>query len=87
MAILDRASARALADAGYMPLEEYLQAFGNEPSAEDVRRVSEADFATEAYSIRMTRPWPGAGSQLTMGAQASFGRRQNVRTPIVRKAS
>jgi hypothetical protein len=82
--MLDRASARALADAGYMPLEEYLRAFGNEPSAEDLRNASE-DFSAEAYSVRLTRPWPGTGTQLS--GNSSFGRRLTARASISRKAS
>ena len=76
--MLDRASARALAEAGYMPLEEYLQAFGNEPSAEDLRRASE-DFSSEAYSVRLTRPWPAAGAQFSGRAQTSLGHRAGGR--------
>jgi hypothetical protein len=82
--MLDRASARALADAGYMPLEEYLRAFGNEPSAEDLRSASE-DFSAEAYSVRLTRPWPGTGTQLS--GNSSFSRRLTARASISRKAS
>ena len=84
--MLDRASARALADAGYMPLEEYLRAFGSEPSAEDLRRATE-DFTSEAYSVRLTRPWPGPGSQLSAKPQGSLGRRPGGRGSISRKAS
>jgi hypothetical protein len=85
--MLDRASARALADAGYMPLEEYLQAFGDEPSADELRMASE-DFSAEAYSVHLTRPWPGiAGTQLSERAQASFGRRSGGRISVSRKAS
>jgi hypothetical protein len=82
--MLDRASARALADAGYMPLEEYLRTFGNEPSAEDLRKASE-DFSAEAYSVRLTRPWPGTGTQLS--GNSSFSRRLTGRASISRKAS
>jgi hypothetical protein len=84
--MMDRASARALAEAGYMPLEEYLRAFGNEPSAEDLRKASE-DFSAEAYSVRLTRPWPAAGTQFSARAQTSFGRRAGGRGSISRKAS
>jgi hypothetical protein len=84
--MLDRASARALADAGYMPLEEYLRAFGNEPSAEDLRKASE-DFSAEAYSVRLTRPWPGVSAELSAKPQTSFSRRPGGRGSISRKAS
>lgn len=84
--MLDRGSARALAEAGYMPLEEYLRTFGNEPSAEDLRKASE-DFSSEAYSIRLTRPWPGAGTQFPGNPQTSFSRKLTGRGPISRKAS
>lgn len=83
--MLDRESARALADAGYMPLEEYLRAFGNEPSAEDLRKAAE-NFSGEAYSVRLTRPWPAAGTQFAAKAQTSFGRRAGLGL-ISRKAS
>jgi hypothetical protein len=72
--MLDRVSARALAEAGYMPLEEYLRTFGNEPSAEDLRKAAE-DFSSEAYSVRLTRPWPGAGAQFSGKPQTSLSRR------------
>ena len=78
--MLDRASARALAEAGYMPLHEYLRAFGNEPSAV---KASE-DFASEAYSVRLTRPWPGAAAELSVKPQTSFKRRRGATS---RKAS
>jgi hypothetical protein len=81
--MMDRASARALAEAGYMPLEEYLRAFGNEPSAEDLRKAAE-DFSAEAYSVRLTRPWPAAATQFAARAQTSFSRRAGR---ISRKAS
>jgi hypothetical protein len=84
--MLDRVSARALADAGYMPLEEYLRAFGDEPSAEDLRKAAE-DFSAEAYSVRLTRPWPAAGTQFAAKAQTSFGRRSGGRGSVSRKAS
>jgi hypothetical protein len=82
--MLDRASARALAEAGYMPLEEYLHAFGDEPSADELRAAAE-DFASEAYSVRLIRPWPGAAAQFS--AKPSFSRRQAARGSISRKAS
>jgi hypothetical protein len=81
--MLDRASARALAEAGYMPLREYLRAFGKEPSAEELRKASE-DFASEAYSVRLTRPWPGAAAELSVKPQTSFKRRRGATS---RKAS
>lgn len=84
--MLDRASARALADAGYMPLEEYLRAFGAEPSAEDLRKAAE-DFASEAYSVRLTPAWPGAGAQLSAKPTTSFSRRPGGRAGVSRKAS
>jgi hypothetical protein len=84
--MLDRVSARALAEAGYMPLEEYLRAFGGEPNAEELRRASE-DFSSEAYSVRLTRPWPAAGAQFVAKAQTSFGRRSGGRSSTSRKAS
>jgi hypothetical protein len=84
--MLDRESARALAEAGYMPLEEYLRTFGNEPSAEDLRKASE-DFSSEAYSVRLTRPWPGAGAQLVGKPQTSFSRKPTGRGSTSRKAS
>lgn len=84
--MLDRTSARALADAGYMPVSEYLQMFGDEPSAEDLRKASE-DFASEAYSVRLTRPWPGAAAQLSVNPQTSFSRRATGRSAPSRKAS
>jgi hypothetical protein len=82
--LLDRDNARALADAGYMPLEEYLRTFRHEPSAEDLRKAAE-DFSSEAYSVRLTRPWPGTGAQLS--GNSSFGRRLTGRASISRKAS
>jgi hypothetical protein len=82
--LLDRESARALAEAGYMPLEEYLRTFGAEPSAEELRKAAE-DFSSEAYSVRLTRPWPGTGTQLF--GNSSFGRRLTGRASISRKAS
>jgi hypothetical protein len=84
--MLDRASARALAEAGYMPLEEYLRTFGNELNAEDLRKASE-DFSSEAYSIRLTRPWPGAATQFPGKPQTSFSRKLTGRASISRKAS
>jgi hypothetical protein len=84
--MMDRVSARALADAGYMPLEEYLRAFGDEPSAEDIRKASE-DFSAEAYSVRLTRPWPATAAQFPGKPQTSFGRRPGGRGSISRKAS
>ena len=84
--MLDRVSARALAEAGYMPLVEYLRAFGNEPSAEDLRQAAE-DFSSEAYSVRLTRPWPGAGAQFQAKPQTSFSRRLAGRSAPTRKVS
>jgi hypothetical protein len=84
--MLDRVSARALADAGYMPLEEYLRTFGGEPSAEDLRRAAE-DFSAEAYSVRLTRPWPAAGAQFSAKPQTSYSRRSGSRGSLSRKAS
>ena len=72
--MLDRVSARALTEAGYMPLEEYLRSFGDEPSAEDLRKAAE-DFSSEAYSVRLTRPWPGAAAQFAGKPQTSFSRK------------
>ena len=66
-----------------MPLEEYLRTFGDEPSAEDLRRASE-DFSAEAYSVRLTRPWPGAAAELSVKPQTSFKRRRGATS---RKAS
>ena len=84
--MLDRVSARALAEAGYMPVEEYLHMFGNEPSAEDLRKAAE-DFSSEAYSVRLTRPWPGNGGiQFSATPQTAFSRRAPTRGPS-RKAS
>ena len=83
--MLDRVSARALAEAGYMPVEEYLRVFGNEPSAEDLRKAAE-DFSSEAYSVRLTRPWPGGGIQFSATPQTAFSRRPTTRGPS-RKAS
>ena len=82
--MLNRESARALAEAGYMPLEEYLRTFGNEPSAEDLRLASE-DFSAEAYSVRLTRPWPGTGAQLA--GKPAYGRRLTGQASVSRKAS
>jgi hypothetical protein len=82
--MLNRESARALAEAGYMPLEEYLRAFGDEPSAEDLRLASE-DFSAEAYSVRLTRPWPGTGAQLA--AKPAYGRRLTGQASVSRKVS
>jgi hypothetical protein len=82
--LLNRESARALAEAGYMPLEEYLRTFGNEPSAEDLRLASE-DFSAEAYSVRLTRPWPGTGAQLA--SNPAYGRRLTGQASVSRKAS
>jgi hypothetical protein len=82
--LLDRESARALAEVGYMPLEEYLRTFGNEPGAEDVRTAA-GDFSSEAYSVRLTRPWPGTGTHLS--GNSSFSRRLTGRASISRKAS
>jgi hypothetical protein len=67
-----------------MPLEEYLRAFGDEPSAEDLRKAAEG-FSAEAYSVRLTRPWPAAATQFAASAQTWHGRRPGGR--ISRKAS
>ena len=69
-----------------MTLEEYLRAFGDEPSAEDLRKASE-DFSAEAYSVRLTSPWPGSGTQLAARPQTSFSRRSGTASSISRKAS
>jgi hypothetical protein len=82
--MLNRESARALAEAGYMPLAEYLRTFGDEPSAEDLRRASE-DFSAEAYSVRLTRPWPGTGTQLS--GKPAYGRRLTGQASAPRRAS
>ena len=49
---IDRITARALTEAGYMPLSEYIEMFGDEVSAE-------AAIAKEPIPVgsHRTRPW------------------------------
>jgi hypothetical protein len=63
--MLDRASARALAEAGYMPLSEYLRDF-SEVSAPSEPKRAQGGFDQEAYSVRMSTHWP---QQTTYRAQ------------------
>jgi hypothetical protein len=63
--MLERASAGALADAGYMPLGEYLRDFP-EVSAPSEPKRAQGGFDQEAYSVRMSTHWP---QQTTYRAQ------------------
>lgn len=55
--MLDQVNTRALVDAGYMPLSEYLRHFP-EAAAADQSPASSSEFAREAYSVRVSTPWP-----------------------------
>ena len=50
--LLDRTAARALVDAGYMPLSKYIEMFGDDIAADAPR--------TETIDVGhyRTRPWP-----------------------------
>jgi hypothetical protein len=63
--MLDRASVRALAEAGYMPVSEYLRDF-TEISAPSKPTAAQRGFDEEAYSVRMSTHWP---QQTTYRAQ------------------
>jgi hypothetical protein len=54
MAQIDRATARALAEAGYMPLREYLAMFGDEVTTEAARKLRAAD--NDPTPTRSARP-------------------------------
>ncbi len=47
---MDRVMARALAEAGYMPLSEYIEQFGEEAAARPAMPLSRV-------SARRSRPW------------------------------
>ena len=54
--MLDQVSARALVDAGYMPLSEYLRHFPEALAAD--QGPESAELAREAYAVRVSTPWP-----------------------------
>jgi hypothetical protein len=51
---IDRATARALTEAGYMPLREYILTFGDEVAAETTTELAKETVTIGAHR---SRPW------------------------------
>ena len=64
---IDRVTARAFTEAGYMPLSEYIRTFGDEVAAEATTELAKETVTIVAHR---SRPW-GVPAHFSSAARAS----------------